>query len=223
MRNLLFQFCMAGLFALAVTLLVGLVLGCAEYLAQTKTVHGPRGLRRRETVFQCVATVFMVGLMEALVLPSRLWHRVKFRKAVCFANIAEGQHLNGNVTYKADAGLVGAGRYACVKLGSDASHITVSTAADVGGTMGICTDEALAAEDSVNVAMLGAIKGTIKVQNSAAGAVAAGGLVVPDAGGQVKALPAGAGNYFIVGRALGAAAAQGDQIEIVPLGVWKTQ
>jgi hypothetical protein len=224
MKILLIQFCSVGLLALGLTLLAGLLIGVVEYLRQPQTVRGPSGLRQRRSLLACIAATFVIGVIECLVLPSKLWRSLRTRpKRVAFANIAEGQWLNGQKSYKADAGLANVGRYAVVKIGSDADHATVAVAADVGIAMGICTDEALAAEDSVNVALLGAFKGTTFVQNSAAGAIAAGNLVVPDAGGQVKALPVGAGNYFIIGRALGPAAAQNDRVPIVPLGVWKTQ
>ena len=123
------------------------------------------------------------------------------------ANIGEGVHA-GSITKKADAAI--ATRYLVVKIGSDIDHIAVAGTADIA--LGIASDEAAAAEDLVAVQLLGSSSETRKVVASAV--IAAGDFVVTAAAGQVRTLPATTGTYFILGRALNAAAAAGDIVEI---------
>ncbi|MBO7391128.1 MAG: DUF2190 family protein [Verrucomicrobia bacterium] len=79
--------------------------------------------------------------------------------------------------------------------------------------LGIITDEASAAGETVAVELLGAIPGTIRAV--AAGAVSAGEAVYTAASGRVQSLPSAAGTYYQVGVSLTAAAASGDEIEII--------
>ena len=79
--------------------------------------------------------------------------------------------------------------------------------------LGIITDEASAAGETVAVELLGAIPGTIRAV--AAGAVSAGEAVYTAASGRVQSLPSTAGTYYQVGVSLTAAAASGDEIEII--------
>ena len=139
-----------------------------------------------------------------------LYRLVRPTCRVEFANIAEGS-VAGKKTYAADAAL--AIRFVAVKLGSDANHVAVAGTADIA--IGICTDNAEAAEDLVNVALLGSASETLKVTASAA--IAAGDFVVTAANGKVRTLPATTGTYYIIGRALQAAAADLDVIEIDPM------
>jgi hypothetical protein len=126
-----------------------------------------------------------------------------------FVNIAEGVHGDGNITKLASAAM--ATRFLIVKFGADADHITISTAAtDV--LLGVCTDEATAAEDPVNVALIGSATGTLRV--ALGGTVAAGDLLTSDGAG--KAVTASSTNK-IVGRALGAGV-DGEVIEFAVAG-----
>lgn len=120
-----------------------------------------------------------------------------------------GTHV-GNVTRKTDAAITT--RNLLGKVGSDEDHIAVAGANDQ--PIGVITDEAAAAEEVVNVALLGAADATRKVV--AAEAIAAGADVYPAANGKVQDTPAGAGTYYKIGVALCAAAADGDPIEIMP-------
>lgn len=129
-----------------------------------------------------------------------------------FANIAEGTH-EGSVGRKADGAY---GRYLLVKVGSDANHIALAGVADI--PLGAIDDESTAAEDLLNVCLLGARKETILLQPSAA--IAAGDYVVAAANGQARTLPAAAGTYYIIGRALttvsGSYASTGALVEVDP-------
>lgn len=125
-----------------------------------------------------------------------------------FANIGEGTYQTGNMSRLADAAL--ATRHLCVKVGSDVNHVAVAAAADIA--LGVSNDAAEAAEDPVNVQILGRADGTILM--TASGAIALGAMVVTDASGKIRTLPASTGTYYIIGRALEAAAADGDVINV---------
>ena len=81
-----------------------------------------------------------------------------------------------------------------------------------GGTnaLGIITEGGVAASD---VAILGTFDGVVRAK--ASGTVAVGDKVVVDSEGKVKALPATAGTYTVVGVALQAGAAD-ELVEIAP-------
>jgi hypothetical protein len=135
------------------------------------------------------------------------------------ANIAEGTHIDGILTKKTDAAI--ATRYLLGKFGTDGDHVAVAGAADT--PLFVIEDEAGAAEDPVACKVLASCGGTVKMVNDATGAIAVGDVLVAAAGGKVKKIAAGVGNYYVVGIALVAAAADGDVMEVAPVGSWKTQ
>ena len=159
-------------------------------------------------------------LLTALIGALACAYRARRKKTFLCANIAEGRHTTGNYQKLADAGLVGVGRYALAKVGSDSNHITVAGAVD--SPQGIVTDEVTAAEDGVNVFDLACAQGTIFVINSGVTLVV-GDLLVPAAAGRVAKLAAGAGNYYIVGRCLQDSSTAAELLECAPIGAWKTQ
>ncbi len=122
------------------------------------------------------------------------------KRPLIAVNIAEGTHC-GTVTRLTDAAITT--RYLCVKIGSDAAHIAVPTAI-TNVTLGICSDEASAAEAPVNVNLLGSSERTLLV--TAGDVIAAGDLIAPMVGGKVQKA---ASTQFPIGRALNAAAADG--------------
>lgn len=137
--------------------------------------------------------------------------RNRFGKSgiVRLANIAEGVHA-GNITKGSD--VIITERYLLAKIGSASDRVNVCGAADT--PVGVITDEAAAAGDLVNVALLGSQSSTVRMVASAA--IAQGALVEPAASGRVQTLGAGAGTHHVVGRALDAATAAGDVIEVDP-------
>jgi hypothetical protein len=158
---------------------------------------------------------FILSIVLALALVALVgaWSKGFLRGGlVSFGNVAEGTHA-GNITKKSDAAI--ATRFLLVKKGSDVNHIAVAGGADI--PLGICTDEAAAAEDLVNVNLLGSIRDTQLAV--AAAAITSGAFVVCDATatGKVRTLPGSAGTYYIVGRALTDAGADGDLVEIDPI------
>ncbi len=131
------------------------------------------------------------------------------RQFTPLANVGEGT-WHGQKTYLATAAI--STRYLLAKLGADAQHADIAVAADI--PIGFFTDEAAAAEDPVNVNLLGTCAST--QLGVASAAIALGAFVVADAGGKVRTLPGTTGTYYIVGRALTAAAANNDIIAIDP-------
>jgi hypothetical protein len=129
---------------------------------------------------------------------------------VLLANIAEGTH-DGNITKAADAAITE--RFLLGKVGSASDRVAVAGASDT--PIGVITDEAAAAGDLVNVALLGARPSTLRMV--ASGAIAQGALVEPAASGRIQTLGVGAGTHHVVGRALDAATNAGDVIEVDPL------
>lgn len=125
--------------------------------------------------------------------------------------LGDGIHCDGKVGHLlSDAALTT--RHLLVKRGSDAAHFAACGASDK--PLGICQDEPDAAEVAANVALLGAISGTVRMVGSEAIAVDAD--VYTAASGKVQDLPAGAGTYYRVGRAFTACSADGDTFEVVP-------
>jgi hypothetical protein len=163
-------------------------------------------LRRALSVLVAGARVRWLQSQNRLKNARERWGR---SETVRLANIAEGTH-NGNITKAVDAAI--SERFLLAKIGSAADRVAVCGAADT--PIGVITDEAVAAADLVNVALLGARGCTVRMVASAA--IAQGALLEPAANGRVQTLGAGAGTHHVVGRALDAAGAAGDVIEVDP-------
>lgn len=136
-----------------------------------------------------------------------------FANAALIVNIT----AKGRATRLADASF--SLRYLLCKPGSDASHIAICTAADI--PLGVVPDMTPTTDQAnsdlsypLPVNFLGLNEDSERM--IASGAIALGALVVPDAAGKVKTLPVVTGTYYIVGRAATAAAADLDQIEVIP-------
>ena len=120
----------------------------------------------------------------------------------------DGEHENGVITRLCDAALAADGLI--VKQGSDANHVAV-TAANTDVPMGLTNQPTDAAEDSVAVRLFG--KGPTK-RMTAGEAIAANAEVVATADGKAATLPTTGGTYYVIGRALTAAAGDGDVFEL---------
>lgn len=141
------------------------------------------------------------------------WNSTRSRCAdgriVRLANIAEGTH-EGNITKAVDAAITE--RWLLGKVGSAADRIAVCGLGEI--PIGVITDEASAGGELVNVALLGSGRSTVRMVASAA--IVQGALLEPAASGRVATLGGGAGTHHVVGRALDAASAAGDVIEVDP-------
>ena len=130
-------------------------------------------------------------------------------RTVRLANIAEGTH-NGNITKEADAAITE--RFLLGKIGTASDRIDGCGASDI--PIGVITDEAEEEGDLVNVNLFGSSRGTVLMVASAA--INQGALLEPAASGRVQTLGIGPGTHHVVGRALDAASAAGDVIEVDP-------
>lgn len=193
-------------------LLIPLLVVAAIFLVTLLVMPANRKQSRRITrqlaTARVLAAAFMLGVQEALTLPTRLWSRVRHRNTpiAYAANIAEGIHADA-LTRLTDAAITT--RHLLYKAGSDANHIAVAGAADL--PIGAIADEATAAEENLTLLLLG--KGPTK-RMVASEAITAGEEVYAAASGKVQDLPTAAGTYWRVGTALTAAAADGDVIEV---------
>lgn len=151
-------------------------------------------------------------ITDPTLSPFQTWFERLFLESprVIAANIAEGLHPDGALGKRADAAITDRNRL--VKIGSDSSHIALCGAADM--PLGVCPDEPEAAEDPVAVLALGARKGTVPMVASEA--IAADVDVYTAANGKIQDEPAAAGTFWLVGKTVGAAGADGDDVEVIP-------
>lgn len=149
-------------------------------------------------------------LVAVLALTAWIASRPRGSQINALANVGEG-NWGGLKSYLTDA-VIGT-RYLVGKLGSDAEHIAVAVHGDI--PLGVITDEAGGANEPVTVQLLGSHPGTVKVVADAA--IAAGAFVVlATTAGRVRTLPGTTGTYYIIGRALTAAGAAGDELTVDP-------
>lgn len=149
-------------------------------------------------------TVLITFLFHA---PLGFVNALSARPALFLANGSETTNKDSR-SFKTDA--VISTRHLLYKPGSDSEHIVVNTAAVC--PLGTVPDEADAAEIDIEVRLLGIYDGTLIMV--ASGVITADAEVYTDAAGKVQAEPTVAGTYFRVGKALTAAAADGDRIEV---------
>ena len=123
-----------------------------------------------------------------------------------FCNIGEGKHPDGHVSYIADADH--AERYSLVKRGTAANSTAICGAADI--PIGVSNDTPLAA-DQHRVTLFSACGTRLMV---ASAAITQDALLEPAANGRVATAGTGSGTHWIVGRAITAATAAGQQVEV---------
>jgi hypothetical protein len=151
----------------------------------------------------------ILPILAVVIVAAFIASRPRGRRLTALANIGDGFQPKKK-TYYTDAAITT--RNLLVRFGTDASHVALAGVNDI--PLGFATDEAAAAEEGVSVSLLGIQEsGVIGV---ASAAIAAGALLVPAANGKLRTLPGTSGSYYIVGRALNAAAADGDELELVP-------
>lgn len=150
-------------------------------------------------------TLLMV--VAAVLIAAWLLHRRK--SGLYFANAGTAVTPFGLATRRADAAI--ATRYLLVKIGTDVDHVAINGATDL--PLGVCTDEAEAAEDVIAVNLLGSNNATQRMVASAV--INLGDLVYTAANGKIRSAPTGA-TVYKVGRALQAATADGHVIEVEP-------
>lgn len=173
-------------------------------LGQSNTNHRTKletHMKTLKLILGClISAAFSLGLAAA---PPHRRLRVN--------GLTDGTHGSGILgSLYADAALTT--RYLLVKTGSDSSHFAACGAGDK--PLGPCLDEPSAAEELASVALLGAVKGTVKMVGSEA--IAKDADVYTAASGKVQDEPASAGTYYLVGRAATACTGDGDTFEVIP-------
>lgn len=127
------------------------------------------------------------------------------------SNSAAGRHDTGNLTRLAEAAITT--RYLLGKKGTDPeTQVLVGGASDIPDF--VITDEAEVAGEPVGCAALGVASGTLPMVASGAINIASVHFLVPDANGKVKALPSASATYYVIGKPLTSASADGDTIEV---------
>lgn len=132
-----------------------------------------------------------------------------FSGTIGLANINEGTHAD-SITKLSDAAF--SLFHLLCKFGTDVDHIALNTASDK--PLGVCDDDPDAAEEEVAVQLLGTSNRTRLVVASEIIAYNADLYTADD--GKVQNEPEAAGTYYKVGRAMQAAAADEDVIEMEP-------
>ena len=138
-----------------------------------------------------------------------IWNLRAKRALTPLANIGEGA-WRGRKTYMSSTPL--AERYLLGALGADPAHIVAAGETDI--PIGVITDESSGDGSPVNVNLLGTIDETQLMV--AAVPITAGDFLVPAAAGRVQPMPAAAGKYNVVGRALTTAPAAGELVVADP-------
>lgn len=194
---------MTFLIALALIALLATVLACAWLSTPKRNLSTTQFTRQKGFKRHWRRTARLPDGLPRLLnfLPGRPL-KVEFANAV-----ADGTH-EGAITRKVDAAV--ATRYLMAKEGTDDDHVAACAAADI--PIGVMTDEAKAAEDNIAIELLGISKRTLLMVASEA--IDAGEYVYTAAGGKIQNEPAIAGTYYLVGKALSDAAADGDQVEV---------
>ena len=131
-----------------------------------------------------------------------------------------GIHDTGNISFYADAAI---GKYKLVVRGAGANGFAAADSVKIGASatekpLGVTDDEISTAESvagqKINVKVLGAVRGTVLM--TAAAAITQDDYVQSNGDGNVKTA---VGTGYIIGRAMQAAQAEGDIIEVIPLMV----
>lgn len=124
-------------------------------------------------------------------------HRSSRRRLDLVNGLATGTHEEGVLSKTTDAAL---GRYRLVIQGASATSVAVAGTAD--RPIGVTDDETVNTTDQIAVKLLNCTKGTVRMVSDGTTAIAYGDLLVPGTAGGVRLVGAGAGNFYIVGRAL---------------------
>lgn len=146
----------------------------------------------------------------ALVAMTVLFLLAAFRgdsTAFALANAIDTGTHDGPITRVADAAI---SRYLLVKIGATDTSVDVNGVTD--RPIGSTANEASAANDRIPVKLLSDDETSLLVASEA---ISVGDTIYTAASGKVQNEPATAGTYYRIGRALTAAAADGDLIEVV--------
>ena len=140
-------------------------------------------------------TLILISLLAVAGVAYAAWRRSR-KSRVEFANIGEGTRESGHASllYDTNASPVTGTRYLLIKASTDADHMTTCGAGDV--PLGIAQDafDANNTDVPINVAILGAAKGTQRVVTD--GSIASGNYVKTGANGQATVATTGLAGIF---------------------------
>jgi len=177
----------------------------------THQLPWPRRLRLRLGLLACRLLAGLRAIHPSSFILHPFSLRFRPRPVLLLANFNSAEHLEGKISYQADAAFVyngGSQRFLVAMIGSDDHHINLCGVASE--PLGICTDAPLAGE-TASVDVFGAAPGTKRA--IAAAAITAGADLYTAANGLVQSEPAAPGTYWMIGRALHAATGAGDDLE----------
>lgn len=150
-------------------------------------------------------TIAVAAVFALWVIP-RIRAIAGFGGRVEACNIGEGRHVDGHISYTADADH--SERYSVVKRGATATSTAICGAADI--PIGVSFDAPLAGD--LHRVTTWSAPGTRLLVASAA--IAQDALLEPAANGRVATAATTTGTHWIVGRALTPATAAGQLIEV---------
>lgn len=159
-----------------------------------------------------LAALFIVHA-PSLARTARLLRKTS---VMAYNALGDGSHPAGKLSLLTDAAITT--RYLLGKVGTDANHIAVISAAS-DEPKGVIFDEAAAAEALVGVQLLGCAPGTVPMV--AQGSIDADVDVYSHSNGKVTVAPTSAGTYWKVGKSRTASTA-GLLIEVEPCLPQKT-
>jgi len=142
--------------------------------------------------------------------------KIANRQSVALANNALVVYITpkGRATAVADAAFTS--RHLIAKRGANTYSIAIAGQGD--NPYGVVPDMTPTSDTDLSyplpVCILGLNEDTERM--IASGAIAIDSLITTDAGGQVRAVPAAAGSYWVLGKAKTAAVGQNDQVEVIP-------
>jgi hypothetical protein len=159
-----------------------------------------------EHVLGCL---ILAAFLLAVIVPmwKMAFHKTT-RRRVRYNALGDGSHQV--LSLRADAAI--STRHLLVKVGSDVNHAAVISAA-ANEPLGLCTDEATAAEDPIAVVLLGVAHKTVLMV--AQGTIAANVDVYSYGDGTVTTVPTAVGTFWKVGKSRTASTA-GLEIEVEP-------
>lgn len=161
-----------------------------------------------QTLNVLVTATVCTGALYIVANQRKNFRSSKLTRAVNTLPANVGSHKSSR-PYLSSAAI--ATRYLLAKVGADDEHIAV-VAATSDKPIGVISDEASAAEEPVNVELLGVTNRTLPLV--AAAAITVGADVYSTAAGKVDVKPTAAGTYWRVGVALTAPGAANDPVEV---------
>jgi len=174
--------------------------------AHNKPNPSQKSKMKIELVLGClILAAFLAAVFGPMV---KLAFSQNSRRRVRYNTLGDGTHHT--LSLRADATI--STKHLLVKRGSDANHAAVVASA-ANEPLGVCPDEADAAEDPVTVTLLGVAKRTVLMV--AQGTIAADVDVYSYGDGTITTTPAATGTYWKVGKSRSAGVA-GQEMEVEP-------